>query len=133
MKNNRRIFVSVVWIVLGIGLTVASIVAELNSFWSGLGTAFVFVGILQLVRWIKYFNDAEYREKIDVESKDERNRYIAARAWGWAGYIYVIISAFACVALRIMEQDLLSSAASGSVCLIMLLYWASYLVLKRKY
>lgn len=133
MKCNRRSLISVVWILLGIGLNVSCYVAKLDDFWSGLGTAFVFIGILQLFRWGKYNRDADYRAKVDVEANDERNRYIAAKAWAWAGYLFVMIGAVTCIVLRIFGQNLLSLAASGAVCLVMVLYWVSYFILRRKY
>lgn len=133
MRIYRRSLVSIVWIILGVGLNVACYAAKLDEFWSGLGTAFVFVGILQLIRWGKFNKDAQYREKVDIEAKDERNRYIALKAWGWAGYLFVLIGAIACIALRILGQDILSLAASGAVCFVMVLYWAYYFILKRKY
>lgn len=133
MRFNRRSLVSIMWIVLGIGLNVACYAAKLDEFWSGLGTAFVVVGILQLIRWDKYNKDAQYREKVDIEAKDERNRYISLKAWGWAGYLFVFTGAIASVALRIIGQDILSLAASGAVCFVLILYWICYFVLKRKY
>lgn len=133
MKCNRRSLVSIVWIILGVGLIVACVVAKLDDFWSGLGTAFTFIGILQLLRWGKYNRDAQYREKMDIEAKDERNRYIAAKAWAWAGYLFVMICAIASILLRVIGQNLLSIAASGAVCLVLILYWVSYFILRRKY
>ena len=133
MNIKRRIYVSIVWVILGIGLNVACFVTEMDAFWSGVGTALLFVGILQLIRWRKYVSDSDYREKMDVESKDERNRYLTGRAWGWAGYLFVLISAIACIVFRILGEHLLSLAASSGVCLIVALYWISYLILKRKY
>ena len=32
-----------------------------------------------------------YREKIEIEEKDERNHFIRNKAWAWAGYLYVMI------------------------------------------
>ena len=133
MSCNRRSFVSVVWIALGVGLNIACFVARLDEFWSGLGTAFMFIGVLQLFRWGKYNRDAEYRAKVDVEAKDERNRYIAAKAWAWAGYLFVVIGAISSTVMRIWGEHLLSLVASGAVCLVMVLYWISYFVLKQKY
>ena len=134
MKNNRRrILISMMWVLLGAGLIVAGRVAEMDEFWSGAGTGFVFVGILQLFRWSKYARNAEYREKMDVEAGDERNRYLAAKAWSWAGYLFVIIGAVACIGLRIAGLNEWSLAASGAMCLMLVLYWGSYWILKRKY
>ena len=133
MKNNRRIVVSILWVLLGIGLIVATRIAELDAFWSGMGSAFVFVGALQIFRWVRYARNAEYREKMDTEIHDERNRFLTGKAWAWAGYLFVLIAALASIALRIAGQELLSLAASGALCLILVLYWVSYFILKRKY
>lgn len=133
MNNKRRMLVSILWILLGIGLIVGALVAKMDSFWSGLGTAFLFVGALQMVRWIRYARNPEYREKVEVENKDERNRSLSAKAWAWAGYLFVLLCAVASILLRVLKQELLSMAAGGAVCLIITLYWITYLILKKKY
>lgn len=133
MKSNRRALISIVWIALGVGLVAASFFETVDEFWSGMGSAFIVVGILQLVRFVKYSKNTEYREKVETEINDERNRYLAGRAWGWAGYLFVIISAAASIVFRILGEESLSLLASGVVCLILVLYWVSYFILKRKY
>lgn len=133
MKNNRRIIISIVWVVLGIGLHVACFVTDLDTFWSGMATALIFVGVFGLLRWYKYSHDAEYREKIDVETKDERNHYLSARAWAWTGYIFVLISAVACIVFEILGNEILSLTTGGAVCLILIIYTISFFILKRKY
>ena len=104
-----------------------------DDFWSGLGTAFIFVAVLRFVRLIKYKNNSQYREKVDTEANDERNKYLSMKAWAWTGYVFVLISAAAALALRAMGENELSSFASGSCCLMLLLYVANYFILKRKY
>ena len=133
MKNNRRIFLSIFWVLLGIGLCIAYFVTKLDEYWNSLGIAFIAVGIVQIMRWGRYMLNPEYREKMEVESKDERNRYLATKAWAWAGYLFVLICAIACIVLHILVQNTLSLVTSSGVCLLILLYWVSYLVLKRKY
>ena len=74
MRSNRRIMVSIIYILLGIGLTVAGIITEMDEFWSGMGSALIVVGIIQLVRFVRYAKDSEYRERMDTELGDERGR-----------------------------------------------------------
>ena len=64
---------------------------------------------------------------------DERNRFLTGKAWAWAGYLFVLISGVATIALKIAGQDQWSLACSYALCLLLVLYWGSYLVLKRKY
>ena len=65
--------------------------------------------------------------------QDERNKFLSTKAWAWAGYLFIIITALSVIVLRVLGQELLSTAASGAVCLLMVLYWICYMVLKKKY
>ena len=134
MKYRRRIFVSLFWILLGITLNLCSLSGLIrDDFWSAMGVSFLLIGVLQVIREIRYRSNEEYREKFDTEAKDERNRFIANKAWAWAGYLFILIAAVASIVLRVLHQDLLSLAASYSVCLMLILYWISYLILRKKY
>ena len=133
MKYDRRMYLSLFWVLLGAVLVVCGMTAVLDSYWSGMGGGFLGVGIVQLIRHIKYRKDEEYREKVDVENRDERNRFITGKAWAWAGYLFVLVSGVATIALKVMGQDLWSLAASYALCLLLALYWGAYMVLKRKY
>ena len=122
-------------ILIGIGvlLNVLYFAGLADDFWSGLGTAFIFAAVVRLVRLLKYKKNSEYREKVDVEANDERNKYLAMKAWAWAGYLFVLIAAAAIIVFRIMGKEDLSLLTSMWMGLIAFLYWACYMVLKRKY
>lgn len=133
MKYNRRIFVPIIYILLGVllwGLGFAEIVDE---FWSGMGGALLLIGILRIVRIFRLQKDESYREKMEVEASDERNQFIRNKAWAWAGYLFILIAASMVIVLKVMGQELLSYAASITVCLMLVLYWGAYLILKKKY
>ena len=123
---------SIFEILSGLALNVFCIFLHLDLYWSGMGFALTIVGIIQLIRCTRYKRNSEYREKRDVEARDERNLYIAGKAWTWAGILYVEISAVASIVFRIIGKEDLSLAASYSVCVIILLYWVSYFLLRRK-
>ena len=133
MKYEKRIFISIFWIILGITLIVCGFTNVLDTFWQGMGSAFVVIGILQTIRQIKYRKDALYRENFDTEMNDERNRFIANKAWAWSGYLYVILAAILSIVFKLINQELLMMYASGSICFIVLIYRISYMFLKRKY
>lgn len=133
MKYSRRILVSIFWVVLGVTLFGCGLTGWVDAFWSGMGSGLVVVGIMQIIRQIKYKTNEDYREKVDIEIKDERNRYLANKAWAWAGYLFVMIAAVASIGLKIAGYDDLVPIASGSICLMIVLYWGSYIWLKRKY
>lgn len=131
MKRNKCL--SIFWIVLGAALIGCGALGVLDDYWSGMGGAFAFVGLLQILRYVRIRRNEAYREKIETESKDERNRFLSGKAWAWAGYLYMIIAALASIGLRVAGKDSFSTLISGSMCLILVLYWGSYFILRRKY
>ncbi|MBQ5420885.1 MAG: hypothetical protein IIU26_01510 [Clostridium sp.] len=123
MNNNKRLVLSIFWIVLGITLMILSIAEVLDdSVYSGMGGALTAVGALQLMRNLKYRRDPEYREKIDTELNDERNRFLQMKSWSWAGYIAVMVQAVASVAAYFMGQRTVQLVLWYSICLLVLAY-----------
>ena len=133
MKFNKRLIANITEIVVGVILTVCGAVGILDSYWSGMGTALIVVGGLMMIRQVRYSTNAAYKESVDVEIQDERNKFLRIKAWSWAGYFSVLIGAVASIVLKTLGQDQLSQFAGFSVCLLMVLYWVSYLILKKKY
>ena len=133
MGKNYRFFLSFVWIVLGTALAVCGGTGRIEDFWSSMGFALVIVGLLQVLRNIRYRTSKEYREKFDTASKDERNRFIAGKAWAWAGYLFVITGGVGTIVFKLLGREDLMMMASAGVCLMICFYWISYLVLNRKY
>ena len=129
----KSYLVSIIYIVIGAILLGLGFVGMVDEFWNGMGSALLVIGIIQLVRRYRLDRNEVYREKVEIETNDERNKFIRNKAWAWAGYLFVMIMAVASIVLRIVEQDLLSIVAGGAVCLMVLLFWGAYLFLKRKY
>ena len=134
MKQDKRvIIVNSMWIIIGtvlIGLSFAGIV---DSFWNGMGSGLLVVGVLHLLRLHRLNKNEAYREKMEIEMNDERNRFLRNKAWAWAGYLFVILAGVSCIIFKIVGQDILSFAASGAICIMLVFHWISYFVLKRKY
>ena len=130
---SKRIYLSIFWIIVGAALFAAGFFEKMDSFWSGMGCALIGVGIVETIRWARYRNDPEYKEKFDTQTHDERNRFIANKAWAWAGYLSVLTGAAAAITFKIAGKDDISYFCSIAVCLLMILYWICWLVLKRKY
>ena len=133
MGKNYRFLLSIFWIVLGIVLCACHASGLIEEYWSSMGFAFIVVGILQVIRYIRYRTNEEYREKFDTESKDERNRFIANKAWAWAGYLFVLTGGVGAIVFKLMGREDLMMMASGCVCLMICFYWVSFLLLRRKY
>ena len=130
---NTRLIANILELIVGIVLMILSKRGTLDEYWGGMGTALIFISFIMLIRQIRYKSDKDYKAEVDVKTNDERNKYLRVKAWSWAGYLFVIISAVATIVLRIAGYDQYSMMAGASVCLIMVLYWVSYILLSRKY
>ena len=134
MYNNRRLALSIFWVLLGVTLLVLSITEVLDSsMYAGMGSVLIVVGGLQIIRNIRYRKDVAYQEKVDTETSDERNRFLSMKSWSWTGYIVVIIQGIGVIVATVLREDTIRQILSYSVCLIITVYWISYLVLSRKY
>ena len=133
MKSNRRMILGIVWIVLGASLLGANLTGLLGDYWGGLGGGLMGVGVVQTIRNIRYLRSAEYREKVNTTNQDERNRFLANKAWAWAGYCFVMICGVGTIALRIAGKEMLSMACAWAVCFMLVLYWVCYLIISKKY
>ena len=131
--DNKRFMASILEIVVGAVLCIVSFTGVIDEYWGSMGGTLIIVGALMLFRQFRYKTNDTYREKIDLQTKDERNRYIALKSWAWAGYLFVILGAVASIALRIAGMNDYSVFAAFGVCLIMVLYWISYVILHKKY
>ena len=133
MKQNKRLYVNILWLIIGsilIGLSFAGVVDE---YWNGMGMGLAVVGAINLIRYYRLNKNDVYREKIELEASDERNHFIRNKAFAWAGYYFILIAAVGTIVFKIIGQELLSQAAAYAVCVMLILYWISYMILKRKY
>ena len=134
MYNNRRLALSIFWVVLGAVLVGLSIAGKLeSSLYAGMGGALMAVGALQVIRNLRYRNNSEYREKIDVEVSDERNKFLRMKSWSWAGYTVVLIECIGVIVAMILGNETVQSILAYSVCLLVACYWIFYMILSRKY
>ena len=131
--NTKRIIPLIMYMVLGIVLLICGTLNTIDSFWTGIGTALLFVGAIRVVQIIRYKSDATYKEKMDTELADERNRFIRAKAWSWAGYLFIIVGGISTIAFKVLNMELEMMMCSYAVCLMLALYWISYFILRKKY
>ena len=132
MKKKDIIF-GVIWFLLGLVLTVLCCLETLDEYWSGMGSALMVVGIVRLLRSYRLSKSETYREKREVAETDERLHFIRNKAWAWAGYLFIIICALSTIVFKVLGQDLLCMVFGGAVCLMLVLFWVSFFILKKKY
>ncbi len=131
--KDKRFIMSIIWLIIGIILICFNFADKVDEFWGGMGSALAVIGILQIIRFYRFSKNEVYREKMEVAASDERNHFIRAKAWAWTGYAFILIAAVATIVFKVMGQDMLSTAASTAVCLMLILYWGIYMILRKKY
>ena len=132
-RNDKRFLANIIEIVVGAALLVLGIIGIIDEFWTGMGMALVVVGMLLFIRQIRYRTNEDFKEEMDIREKDERNKYIAMKAWSWAGYLFVMLAAVGTILMKILGQETIMMVLSGSVCVILVFYWVSYMILQKKY
>ena len=104
--DKKKMLVSILWVIIGATLIILDFTGVVdNPIYSGMGGGWLAVGIMQIYKNLKYHSNEEYKEKIDIEYTDERNRYIRMKAWSWAGYLFIIGSAIICIGLFALILD----------------------------
>ena len=83
--KDRRIILSVIWIIIGAILLGLAFAGKVDSFWNGMGSTLFLIGILQVLRFRRFNRNAEYRESVEIAESDERNHFIRGKAWAWTG------------------------------------------------
>ena len=131
MKDRR--ILSAVWVVIGAVLIGLAWANKVDAFWNSMGTGLLVIGILQLLRFHRFNKNEAYREKMEIEVNDERNHFIRNKAWAWSGYLFIILTGLGTIVFKIMGNETMSMASASAVCLMLVLYWISYYVLKKKY
>ena len=131
--KKRDIIFGAIWLLLGLALTILSHLKTLDEFWSGMGSALIVIGVLRLLRSYRLSKNKTYREKQEIAETDERFHFIRNKAWAWAGYLFIILCALSTIVFRILGQDLLCIASCVAVCLMLVLFWVSFFILKKKY
>ena len=133
MRKHKGIIAGTVYIFLGAILLWLGFTEVIDPFWSGMGSALVAVGVVRIVQLYRFLNNETYREKVETEKTDERSHFLRNKAWAWAGYLFVLMAAASTIVFKLLGQDLLCIAAGFAVCLMMLLYWICYVILRKKY
>lgn len=131
-KLKIRFWLAIAYIVIGAALFAICAFVRENDFLSAFGFAFVVMGIARMRHYLMITRNEETIKKQRIAETDERNIAIASRAKCWAFGIYIIISAAAVVAFHILNMTDISKLISYSICVLVFIYWLSYIIISRR-
>lgn len=132
--DNKRLALNILWMVLGVALFALSVTEVLDSsVYSGFGGMLMAIGGINIIRIVRYRRDDTYREKVDTQVADERNEFLRMKTWSVVGPTLVIVGALGSVITMVLGMRNLQLELSFSVCIVLMAYWITYLVINRKY
>lgn len=132
MRNRRELFVSMIAVICGAALVICAVCGTLDSFWAGIGGGIASVRLWQLLRLWRSRRDPEYRERMRIASSDERNRYIASKAWGAAAQLQMLLAFLAMFVFQLRGEKALMMLSAGSICVVSFAYAVLYLIYNRR-
>lgn len=130
---KKRILIQILEILAGIVLLGLGIAGKADEFWSGMGGALIGVGTMRLVQTVRYQNNEAYRENVNTERSDERNKFLQMKSWQMAAGWFTMIAAIGTFIFKFAGREDLMMLCSGGICLMVTLYWVIYLCLRKKY
>jgi len=131
--SKKHIVIQILEILAGIVLLGLGIAGKVDEFWSGMGGALIGVGAMRLVQTVRYQKNEAYRENVNTERNDERNKFLQMKAWQLTGGWFTMIAAVGTFVFKFTGKEDLMMLCSGGICLMVLLYWICFLYLKKKY
>lgn len=132
-KLKSRLYVAIIYIALGLIMIAGAFVMDIeNDFVSSFGLLMIVMGI---VRIRNYFiitrNEASIRKQ-EIAETDERNLSIINKAKSVTFSIYILISGIAVIVLSLLDMRDIAKWISYSICLLVVIYWISYWIIRKK-
>jgi len=134
MNLNKKLLLYIGIGLIGLGIFVQALVKNFDdTFWNGFGITIFLVEVINIYRLLKYKNNENYAQKINIQNNDERNKFLSDKAKATAFYIYILIMGVGVLISGIYNYYEISQILAYSVCILVFLYWLSYLIIKKKY
>lgn len=133
-RMKQRLYVAILYIALGLILIATAIISKSdNYFLSSFGLTLLILGIMRFVQHHKITKDEKAMRQRELTETDERNIMMAERARSWAFSFSVMIAGIAVIVLSLLGYHDLVQPLAWFVCLMTLLYWICWSIIRKKY
>ena len=133
-KMQQRRIIGISYILLGLVLIIADMLKGFeNNYFTSFGIALIFMGILRLLQYRKITQDDKSMRKREVTESDERTRMIAERARSWAFSISITGAGIVVIVLGLLGHHEEALPFAWYVCGMVVLYWISFVIIRKKY
>ncbi len=132
-KLKTRLYVAISYIVIGAVMIAASFLTKTtNEFVSSFGFALLVIGIVRIRNHFIITKNDETIKKQEIAETDERNISIANRAKSLSFMVYVFASSIFVIVLQFLEMNQLATIIGFTVCALLIIYWISYFIIRKK-
>lgn len=132
-KLKIRLWVAITYIILGVMLIITfNLINTDNNFLSSWGFALVVIGIVRIRNYLMITKDEETVRKQQIAESDERNIAIANKAKSVAFTVYLLLACVAVIVLQLLNKTELALSISCPVLVLILIYWVSYWIIRKK-
>lgn len=132
-KLRTRLYVAISYIILGAAMiATAELVDTAGAFLSSFGFAIIVMGLVRVWQYRRITKTEESIRAREIVETDERNLTIARRAAHAAFSIYILLGGCSVIALQIAQKQELSQMLAWSMCALVVFYWVSHWVIRKK-
>lgn len=132
-KLKTRLYIGIVYIVLGIAMITGAFLSKTNNdFISSFGFVLTIMGIARVKKYFIITKDEETIKKQQTAETDERNLSILNKARSTSFSAYVLISGIGIIILSVFNMHKEATLIAYSVCLLVALYWIFYWIYQKK-
>ena len=117
--SKKRMIIQIVEILAGVILLGLGVTGIVDEFWSGMGGALIGVGAMRLIQVIRYQKNETYRENVNTERSDERNKFLQMKSWQMAAGWFTMIAAVGTFVFKFAGKEDLMMLCSSAVCLLL--------------
>ncbi len=129
---KKRFLISRIFIfALGIAFVITGILG--NEYFYSMGTAMIAVGIVKSVQYYRIAKDEKKMKEYETKINDERNKFIAQKAYVAAFWVSIYAEWIAALVLNYLNHCSEAVILNCLVCVHLVIYWISYFIYGRKY
>ena len=133
-KLKIRLYTAIAYMVLGAAMIVVFnlVVKNATAFLSSFGFALLVIGFANLRRYRLITKSEETIRSREIAETDERNIFIAHKARSAAFILYTVLTCTAVIVLELLNQTELAMILSGTICVLLVIYWVSYWIIRKR-
>lgn len=132
-KMQQRRIIALSYMVLGLVLVMADLLKGENGYYFSFGLALLLMSILRLLQFRKITRNDQAMRKQELAESDERARMIAERARSWAFSLSITGAGIVVIVLSLLGQHEEALPFAWYVCDMVVLYWISFVIIRKKY